>query len=290
MHKVGGTAGEGGSHGVADYLRTAGVEQQGNDNAGKKDTQSGAACDAGGSFSRAFHHPQADDHHQCKQQGQIVQHGVGDEVGDQAAGKHGNGTRRAEVGGNGNGQRRSHVAHISSGEEQTGEKSAAALIEHAGNAGTAEKLGTAGIVHGGNVLSLRRHGNAALKMICVSIITICGKNICQNLLHHFRTMCLNLRRQGGQSGEGAFPVSLAKKSERVPVFGEHALISRQHRTKIVRYCPTSSDIPPAHAAIPECTVLRHGWSVSWGWRSSRSPCVPPYPAAQKQCRRRSGRH
>jgi hypothetical protein len=47
-------------------------------------------------------------------------------------------------------------------------------------------------------------------------------------------MCLNLRRQGGQSGEGAFPVSLAKKSERVPVFGEHALIPRQHRTKIVR--------------------------------------------------------
>ena len=39
---------------------------------------------------------------------------------------------------------------------------------------------------------------------------------------------------GRQSGEGAFPVSLAKKSERVPVFGEHALIPRQHRTKIVR--------------------------------------------------------
>ena len=36
VHKVGGTAGEGGSHGVADHLRTAGVEQQGNDNAGKK--------------------------------------------------------------------------------------------------------------------------------------------------------------------------------------------------------------------------------------------------------------
>ncbi|WP_156902512.1 hypothetical protein [Ruminococcus callidus] len=35
---------------------------------------------------------------------------------------------------------------------------------------------------------------------------------------------MNLRRQGGQSGEGAFPVSLAKKSERVSVFGEHALI------------------------------------------------------------------
>ena len=120
--------------------------------------------------------------------------------------------------------------------------------------------------------------NLCVVLPCVSIITICGKNICQNLLHHFRTMCLNLRRQGGQSGEGAFPVSLAKKSERVPVFGEHALIS------------TSSDIPPAHAAIPECTVLRHGWSVSWGWRSSRSPCVPPYPAARKQCRRRSGRH
>ena len=82
VHKVGGTAGEGGSHGVADHLRTAGVEQQGNDNAREKDTQSSAACDAGGSFGRAFHHPQADDHHQCKQQGQIVQHGVGDEVGD----------------------------------------------------------------------------------------------------------------------------------------------------------------------------------------------------------------
>ena len=73
--------------------------------------------------------------------------------------------------------------------------------------------------------------NLCVVLPCVSIITICGKNICQNLLHHFRTMCLNLRRQGGQSGEGAFPVSLAKKSERVPVFGEHALIPRQHRTK-----------------------------------------------------------
>ena len=66
--------------------------------------------------------------------------------------------------------------------------------------------------------------------------------------------------------------------------------AQSRQTLFVRCCLISSDIPPAHAAIPECTVLRHGWSVSWGWRSSRSPCVPPYTAAQKQCRRRSGRH
>ena len=81
--------------------------------------------------------------------------------------------------------------------------------------------------------------------------------------------------------------SEAEKETRSDFYGNTA---QSRQTLFVRCCLISSDIPPAHAAIPECTVLRHGWSVSWGWRSSRSPCVPPYTAAQKQCRRRSGRH
>ena len=155
MHKIGGTAGECRSHGVADHFCAAGVEYQGDGNAGEKHTDAGAARHAGGCFCRPFQQAQAHHDYQGKQQGQVVQHGIGERIGDQTADENGNGTGCAEVGGDGDRQRRGHGSHVCTGKEQSGEKTAAGLPENAWNGDAMEELRLAGVVHDGNVLSLR---------------------------------------------------------------------------------------------------------------------------------------
>ena len=214
VHKIGGTAGECSSHGIADDFRAAGVKNQRNSDSGEKNADSSAACHAGCGFSRTLHDPQADNNHQCKQKRQIAQHGVRDQIGDQAANENCDCTRCAEISCNGDGQRRSHGADIGSGEKQTGEESAAGLIENTGCTWAAEQLRTVGLMHDKNVLSLCGFalpfdcGSRALHTVASSIIAAQQKNICQNLLHHYGTICMNLHQCAGQSGDAAFPVSL----------------------------------------------------------------------------------
>ena len=74
-------------------------------------------------------HTQADDHHQPEEQGKVVQKRAGDDVGEQTSDEHGNSTGSGEIGGECNGKGRGHSPYVGAGEEQTGEKSAAALPE-----------------------------------------------------------------------------------------------------------------------------------------------------------------
>ena len=129
MHEVGGAAGEAGGHSVADDLGAAGVEEEGYGDAGEKHAEGGAPCHAGSGAWRVAKHTQADDHHQPEEQGKVVQKRAGDDVGEQTSDEHGNSTGSGEIGGECNGKGRGHSPYVGAGEEQTGEKSAAALPE-----------------------------------------------------------------------------------------------------------------------------------------------------------------